>query len=236
MVQDMKHFDQNGFDEISGTPARPDRHLETSRHVMRNTILARLVNVLSLAFVLLATMLAISTAQAQQTSPTPAADEKFQTFIKVLADPDIRARLEALDTPAVDTPDEPAPSTGDRLSELEALYRGHFSALGKAIPRIPEELSKAANIIGTDVNAGAPGKGIAIVALLIALGYVAEWLFRRVLPDAGEVTRRSLISGTRKRTKHPEFCQRSLHCLSFRSRAQAFFSHSIGRLCCERWS
>ena len=142
-------------------------------------MLARLIHVLLLAFVFLATIHAVS--MAQETSAAPAADEKFQEFIKMLDDPDIRARLEAVAKPPADAP---AASTADRISELEALYRGHLSALRNAIPRVPEELTKAAGIVSTDINAGRPGKGIAIVTLLIALGYAAEWLFRRAVLNA----------------------------------------------------
>ena len=119
-----------------------------------------------------------------QTTPPPAsaAPERIDQFIELLGDPEIRAWLQAKSTEAPQNEDA---SVASRISDWEALYRGHLSALINAIPRVPDELSNAASIIATDVNAGVPGKGIAIVTLLIALGYAAEWLFRRALPDTG---------------------------------------------------
>jgi small-conductance mechanosensitive channel len=190
----MKHIAQTALKRFpAGLLARIDATGKGRRHAMRNTILARLVHVLLLAFVFLATIHAVS--MAQETSAAPAADEKFQTFIKMLDDPDIRARLEAVKKPPADTPDAPVSATAEQLSELEARYRGHLSALRNAIPRIPDELAKAASIVSTDVNAGRPGKGIAIVMLLIALGYAAEWLFRRAVLKArqGDQTQGSRI-------------------------------------------
>ncbi|SFU21277.1 mechanosensitive ion channel family protein [Mesorhizobium sp. YR577] len=123
-------------------------------------------------------LVATNSATAQQPADISTSERKVQDFIKMLDDPDIRAFLTAKSAEASEVADEPV---GLQLSDFEARYRNHLVSLKSAIPRIPSELSNAAKVIATDVNAGRPGKGLAIVAILIALGYAAEWLFRRAL-------------------------------------------------------
>jgi small-conductance mechanosensitive channel len=123
-------------------------------------------------------MLGIAVAQTPQPAATPPSAEKLRQLAVLLDDPDIRAWINAAPTAGMATADT---SIAERVSQWEALYRNHLKALRAAIPLIPGELSRAANVVATEVNAGMPGKGLAIVALLIALGYAAEWLFRRLL-------------------------------------------------------
>jgi small-conductance mechanosensitive channel len=123
-------------------------------------------------------LVAVNTAAAQQPADVSTNEKKVQDFIKMLDDPDIRAFLTAKSAEVSEVADEPV---GLQLSDFETQYRDHLRSLQNAIPRISSELSNAAKVIATDVNAGRPGKGLAIVAILIALGYAAEWLFRRAL-------------------------------------------------------
>jgi moderate conductance mechanosensitive channel len=53
--------------------------------------------------------------------------------------------------------------------------------LAEAIPSIPQELSTAAGVVSRDVNSGRPGRVIGILAILIVVGFRAEWLIRRAL-------------------------------------------------------
>jgi small-conductance mechanosensitive channel len=145
---------------------------------------AKSIQPVSFLIVLLGSLLlALGSALAQTTQPPPplSSAEKLDQLIDLLGDPEMQAWLR---TKAAESSPIEEISVASRLSRMEALYRDHLASLGNAIPRIPAELSRAANIVATDVNAGRPGKGLAIVTFLIAVGYAAEWLLRRVLPDA----------------------------------------------------
>ena len=72
---------------------------------------------------------------------------------------------------------------------MEASIRARIGALAAAIPRVPQELARAAEVVSRDVNSGRPGLVIGILAVLIAVGFGAEWLVRRALARArGAVT------------------------------------------------
>ena len=58
---------------------------------------------------------------------------------------------------------------------------GRLGALADAVPRIPEELLGAAAVVSRDVNAARHGLVIGILAVLIVVGFGAEWLVRRGL-------------------------------------------------------
>lgn len=141
-------------------------------------MLARLVHALLLASVVLATMSAVSMAQTQQPSTTPVADEKFQTFLKMLDDPDIRARLEAMAVPTMDKPDAPVTSP---ITAWEGTIRNHLTAMRDAFPRIPGEAANAVRTVKSEINNRGFATIIALFAALLALGFFAEWLFKRAM-------------------------------------------------------
>ena len=117
--------------------------------------------------------------QAPSTTPPPA---KVQELIKLLDDPEIRAWLQ--DRPEPETADAD-PAAVERISRWEAIIRGRFASLYAAIPRLGTEMANAATVVTEKVNQGRPGTVIGIVVLLIAIGYGAEWLFRRAIFGAG---------------------------------------------------
>ena len=49
------------------------------------------------------------------------------------------------------------------------------------MPRIPDELARAAAVVTRDVNSDRPGLVAGILAVLITVGFGAEWLIRRAL-------------------------------------------------------
>ena len=51
----------------------------------------------------------------------------------------------------------------------------------QAVPRLPLEFKRAVGILANDVDSGHRGEVTAIVLVLVAVGYAAEWLFRRLL-------------------------------------------------------
>ena len=116
-------------------------------------------------------------ASAIDTAP-PA---KVQELIKLLDDPEVRAWLQK--KPEAETT-EAGPAAVERISQWEAIIRGRFASLFAAVPRLGTEVANAATIITERVAGGGRGGVIGIVALLIAIGYGAEWLFRRAVLGA----------------------------------------------------
>ena len=120
-----------------------------------------------------------------QQAPPDISPEKAKQFLQLMSDPQIKAWLEAK-VPAKAEPTSGS-SMADALSTWETAMRERFGALVSAVPRLPEEVSKAAGVITTDVNSGRPGTVLAILAVLIAVGFGAERLARRLI-DRGTVS------------------------------------------------
>ncbi|WP_353646171.1 mechanosensitive ion channel family protein [Mesorhizobium sp. WSM2239] len=123
------------------------------------------------------------TSLAQQSSPE-VPPEKAKQFLELLSDPELKAWLEGKIPAATD---EPGLSISDNILNLEAGIRARIGALGAAIPRLPEELARAADVVSRDVNSGRPGLVIGILAVLIAVGFGAEWLVQRALAGTRSV-------------------------------------------------
>ncbi|RWI29534.1 mechanosensitive ion channel family protein [Mesorhizobium sp.] len=129
------------------------------------------------AVVVLLLALLPGTSLAQQPSPD-LPPQKAKQFLELLSDPELKAWLEGKIPAATD---EPGLSISEDILSLEAGIRARIGALGAAIPRLPEELSRAAEIVSRDVNSGRPGLVMGILAILIAVGFGAEWAVRRAL-------------------------------------------------------
>jgi small-conductance mechanosensitive channel len=143
---------------------------------MSNTSLARF-GLLPL-FALLILWILQGASLAQQ-APADVPPEKARQFLDLLSDPEIKAWLEAkVPATAVEESDS---SAAEAISAWEAVVRDRFGALVNAVPRIPQELADAAAVVARDVNTGRPGTVMLILAVLIAIGFGAEWLVRRGL-------------------------------------------------------
>ncbi|MBB4003093.1 mechanosensitive ion channel domain-containing protein [Aurantimonas endophytica] len=120
---------------------------------------------------------------ATTAAPPPAATvatepPKVDQLLKLLDDPEVRSWLETRAAPAAVPQDD---SIATVIGEWEALYRVRLADLIAAVPRIPAEFERAAAIVASDVNAGNPGRGIAILALLLGFGYAAERIVARLV-------------------------------------------------------
>jgi small-conductance mechanosensitive channel len=120
------------------------------------------------------------TSWAQQ-APADVPPEKAKQFLELLSDPEVKAWLEGKVPPATEEPDT---SISGAISSWEAGIRARLGALAAAVPRVPDELARAAGIVSRDVNSGRPGLVIGILVLLIGIGFGAEWLVRRALARA----------------------------------------------------
>lgn len=116
-------------------------------------------------------------AQEEPGSATPP-PAKVQELINLLDDPDVRAWLQTKSAPnTAGTGVEPV----QLISRWEAIVRERFASLYAAVPRLGPEMANAASVVTEKVNQGRPGIVLGIVVVLIAIGYVAEWLFRRAI-------------------------------------------------------
>lgn len=132
-----------------------------------------------LAFVTVAVLALLpgnSTAQSAQADVPP---EKAKQFLQLLSDPEVKTWLEGKSATA--PAEQPAGSLSDAISDWEAAVHDRLGALAGAVPRVPAELSAATAVVARDVNSGRPGLVIGILAVLIVVGFGAEWLIRRGL-------------------------------------------------------
>lgn len=142
---------------------------------------ALMKNKLRLGFLPVVVVLLLALLQGTSLAQQPSPDlppEKAKQFLELLSDPELKAWLERKIPAATD---EPGLSISEDILSLEAGIRARIGALGAAIPRLPEELSRAAEIVSRDVNSGRPGLVMGILAVLIAVGFGAEWAVRRAL-------------------------------------------------------
>lgn len=128
-----------------------------------------------IALLALAGLVLLQNAGWAQAAAPNLPPEKAQRFLELLNDPEVKAWLQAKAPPA----QEPAGSVADSVATWEALVRERVVGVLGAIPRIPAELSNAADVAAREVNAGRPGLVVGIVAILLVVGFGAEWLVRR---------------------------------------------------------
>lgn len=145
---------------------------------MRNTMLARLFHMLLVACALLGTPLAASMAQTAQPPADTVPLEKIQALIKQLDDPEIRAWLAAKSsTPA----DRASASMAAQITVSEKAIRDHIAAMRNAFPHIPGEAANAVRTIKSEINDHGFTTILVLFTSLLALGFGAEWLFKRAV-------------------------------------------------------
>ena len=133
-------------------------------------------------FLLFTTLLATSgTAGAQSAQPSTAAPppEKVQELIKLLDDPSVRAWLATKSPSSSESAAEAEVAT--QISGWESLVRNRLIAMRKAFPRIPVDAANAVAVVKADINSRGFVTIFALFAALLAIGFGAEWLFKRAL-------------------------------------------------------
>ena len=126
---------------------------------------------------LLGTFAASGQDTANPTAVNPPA--KVEQLLELLNDPAVKSWLEA--RPAAAAEPQPADDFASGMEAGEAALRNRINGLRSAVPRLPQELAAASAIAARDIQGGRPGTVIAILAVLVAVGAGAEWLFRRWL-------------------------------------------------------
>ena len=116
----------------------------------------------------------VGLAQSVAADVTP---EKAKQFLDLMNDPEIKAWLERkVVEPSAAAADW---SLADSVAAWEQTMRGRLGNLVAAIPRLPAEFAKVAEVAARDVNAGRPGLVLLILAVLVGVGSGAEWLVRQ---------------------------------------------------------
>ena len=147
---------------------------EDEEHHMK-AVASRAIQLLIAACLLLCVSIGAVSAQAEPPAPPPA---KAEQLLDLLADPEVKAWLEAKAPPAAADSEM---AMADQLGSWETALRNRIAALGAAIPRVPEEFARAWDIARNDMNADRPGRVLFIVLVLIGVGYAAEYAFRRLI-------------------------------------------------------
>jgi small-conductance mechanosensitive channel len=144
-----------------------------------------------LTLVLLCCGLQLSAAASAKEASPPAKSEagelppQVRDFVRLMDDPKVRAWLakqigatpapEAQAAKPADTPDEEFNGFVARFD----LVRTHLAALVQVIPTLPEQFGGAAKVIAAEMEQHSFGRALLLLALFIALGFGAEWAFRR---------------------------------------------------------
>lgn len=123
----------------------------------------------------------VSQARAQQNGTVSPPEEKVQQLIELLDDPDIRTWLASRPSPAADLPSAPAAA---RMAAWDGLVRDHLEALRDALPRIPSEALEAVRTVKSEISNRGFATILVIFAVLLGLGFGAEWMFRRAIGEA----------------------------------------------------
>ena len=142
---------------------------------------AKMRILLALSCVVFLSLAGVSQAQTAATQPPP---KKVEELLKLLDDPEIKAWIAAKGAPpAAVEEDSAAPSASDFMQWSNAI-RAHLRGIVQAIPAVPGEFAGARSTIMTEINGRRPGAILLLFAAFAALGFGAEFVFRRILARA----------------------------------------------------
>lgn len=115
-----------------------------------------------------------------QTGPAPP-PQKVQDLLRLMGDPEVQKWVDAQKAAQPQPPAGAAVPTDDGMIFTAALARihQHFSDLAAAIPRLPDEFAAAGAAIRTALEGYGVLGFVLILAVFIAAGFAAQWLFWR---------------------------------------------------------
>lgn len=117
-------------------------------------------------------------AQTTQPAAVAAPPEKVEQLIKLLDDPEVKSWLATKSARASENPEQAA---AVELASWEDAIRHHLLALRQAVPLLPGEAANAVQTVRTEINGHGFAAIILLFGVLLALGFGAEWLFRRAI-------------------------------------------------------
>ncbi len=150
---------------------------------------AKVSVLLVLSLALLWVSLTPSRAQSVAAPPPPA---KVEELIKLLDDPEIKAWITTKGTPPPSA-EVPAVPTASDFMLWSNTVRAHLRSIAQAIPAVPGEFMGARSTIMTEISGHRPGAILLLFVAFAALGFGAEFAFRRLV---GEASGRNVASAT----------------------------------------
>lgn len=115
---------------------------------------------------------------AQSAAPAPAPDQKIQQLVSLLEDPDVRAWLESKKS---GPPTSDVVVSGFSFATWEASIRARINGVLSALPRVPEEVRMAATRTRAEATAQGYAPVFVIFLGLVAVGFVVESIWRRLV-------------------------------------------------------
>ncbi len=127
-----------------------------------------------------------------QSAPTPAAPLQVQELLKLLDDPATRTWIDqqkqaaAREAPPEQTPQQPQDMNSEMLASRVEAMRAHLASLAAAVPRLPDEIRRGADLLSQELQSRSFLDVIVLVLGFLGLGAGAEWVFRRITASASQ--------------------------------------------------
>ncbi|MGF9761292.1 mechanosensitive ion channel family protein [Microvirga sp. 0TCS3.31] len=125
-------------------------------------------------------------AYAQAASAPAAAPPQVQELLKLLEDPATRTWMAQQkqitapsEAPSQQTPQQQQDMNSEMLASRVEAMRTRLASLVTAIPRLPQELRRAADLLSQELQSRSAFDVILLVLGFLTLGAGAEWIFRR---------------------------------------------------------
>lgn len=140
------------------------------------------------ALMLLGVMLV---ARADTAPPNEQLPPNIEALLSLLADPGVQKWLETHKAASATTPVSPVstqvPPPSHPLADYVRAVRAHVHGLARALTTLPDEFAAAWSILVTDAEKVGLAGLIGLFGLFAAVGFGAEWLYRRA--TSGFMTR-----------------------------------------------
>ncbi|MBM7322115.1 mechanosensitive ion channel family protein [Agrobacterium sp. S2] len=124
----------------------------------------------------IALVLGLFLCGAAEAQTDVSAQQKVDQLVDLLQDPDVQSLLRSNDRTR-SQPKEPSVS-GHGIAAWETRLRAHIDEIAKAVPRIPSDIAAAALRTRADAISHGYAPVFIIFGGLLAVGLVAEWLYR----------------------------------------------------------
>jgi small-conductance mechanosensitive channel len=127
-------------------------------------------------------------AHGQAASVPSAPPPQVQELLKLLEDPATRTWLdqqrEATAPSGEPPPQAPQAMNSEMLETRVEAMRTHLAALAAAVPRMPQEVQQAANLLSHELRSRPFLNVVLLVLGFLGLGAGAEWIFRKATAPA----------------------------------------------------
>lgn len=134
-------------------------------------------------------------AQADAVAPAP---PQVQELLRLLEDPATRAWIDQqrrsaassdgamAQRPQEQSQEQPQDMNSELLARRVEVMRIHLAVLAAALPRLPQEVKRAADLLSQEFRSRSPFDVIVLVLGFLGLGAGVEWIFGRIMAPAGE--------------------------------------------------